>query len=99
MTSRLAVVELAGEIGALEGHVLRMSKTTIEAGGSYAPHSHAGRPEVIYVLEGIFTDRRGGTETNYGPGEVISMTDGVTHSIANETDEPVTYISVTVRRP
>ncbi len=98
-TSRLAAVDLAAEIGGLNGHVLRVSKTTIEPGGSYAAHSHQGRPEIIYILEGIFTDGRDGKETDYGPGQVIQMTNGVTHSIVNKTSEPVTYISVTVRIP
>lgn len=98
-TERLAMADLANEIGAIDGHVLRMSRTTIAADGGYEPHSHAGRPELIYVLEGTFTDCRDGIETHYGPGQVVSMTNGVTHAIRNLSGKPVTYISVTVRKP
>ncbi|WP_154964487.1 cupin domain-containing protein [Agrobacterium tumefaciens] len=98
-TERLALADLASEIGSIDGHVLRMSRTTIAPDGGYAPHSHDGRPELIYVLDGIFTDSRDGTETNYGPGEVIAMTNGITHAIRNLSGKPVTYISVTVRKP
>lgn len=98
-TERLAVADLATEIGAIDGHVLRMSRTMIAPDGGYAPHSHEGRPELIYVLDGVFTDSRDGKETNYGPGEVIAMTNGVTHAIRNRSGKPVTYISVTVRKP
>jgi len=98
-TQRLAAADLEAEIGALDGHVFRMSRTTIAPDGRYEPHSHKGRPELIYVLEGIFTDVRDGVDRHYGPGEVISMTNGVTHAIRNVSGKPVTYISVTVRKP
>lgn len=98
-TERLSVVDLASEIGALDGHVLRLSKTSIEPGGHFDAHSHAGRPELIYILEGTFTDERNGIVTDHGPGAVIQMTHGVTHSIVNRTGKPVTYLSVTVRVP
>ncbi len=98
-TERLAVADLATEIGAIDGHVLRVSKTTIEPGGHYAQHSHVHRPEIIYVLEGVFTDIRDGLETQYGAGEVIQMINGAKHAIVNKQAVPVTYISVTVRRP
>ncbi|MFB9947477.1 cupin domain-containing protein [Rhizobium puerariae] len=98
-TQRLAHVDLASEIGAIDTHVLRMSRTIIAPDGGYAPHSHEGRPELIYILEGTFTDVRDGMETHYGPGEVVSMTNGVTHAIRNLSGKPVTYISVTVRKP
>ena len=97
-TDRLASVDLAAEIGAIDGHFVRLSKTTIVPGGSYAEHSHAGRPEIIYVLRGVFTDIRDGITTDYGPGEVIRMTGGVSHAIVNRTADPVTYLSVSVRQ-
>src|SRR5512141_1283134 len=65
----LATVELGGEIEGLEGRQLRMRLVTIEPGGVFGPiHDHAGRPGLVYVLQGTITDYRDGTATEYGPG-------------------------------
>jgi uncharacterized cupin superfamily protein len=65
----LGSVDLAAEIEGLEGRQLRMRIVTIEPGGVFGPtHGHAGRPGLVYVLEGTITDHRDGVATEYGPG-------------------------------
>src|SRR3954451_533133 len=65
----LGTVDLTAEIEGTEGRQLRMRIVTIEPGGVFGPaHGHAGRPGLVYVLEGTITDHRDGVETDYGPG-------------------------------
>lgn len=65
----LGTVDLAGEIEGLEGRQLRMRLFTFEPGAVFGPlHDHAGRPGIVYVLEGAITDHRDGVATEYGPG-------------------------------
>lgn len=65
----LGTVDLAGEIEGLAGHQLRMRLFTFEPGAVFGPlHGHAGRPGMVFVLEGAITDHRDGVATEYGPG-------------------------------
>lgn len=67
--TELATIDLAREIEGMAGRLLRMRMVTIEPGGTFGPlHDHAGRPGLVYVLEGTITDHRDGTSTDYGPG-------------------------------
>lgn len=65
----IGTVDLAGEIEGLEGRQLRMRMVTIEPGGVFGPvHDHAGRPGIVYMLQGTITDHRDGATTEFGPG-------------------------------
>ncbi|WP_088290371.1 cupin domain-containing protein [Kineosporia sp. A_224] len=65
----LGTVDLGPEIEGMAGRRLRMRKVTIAPGGVFGPlHDHAGRPGVVYVLQGTVTDHRDGVTTKYGPG-------------------------------
>ena len=65
----LGTVDLAGEIEGMDGRQLRMRMVTIEPGGVFGPiHDHAGRPGLVYVLQGTITDHRDSGDTDYGPG-------------------------------
>jgi len=97
-TARLAAIDLAKEIPSLDGRFVRLSHTSIRPGGGFDWHSHAGKPEIIYVLEGTLSEGRGDAEIAHGPGSVLQMTDGVRHSLANRTDAPVVYLSISVRK-
>ena len=57
-SQRFTAIDLAREIGALNGHVLRASRTRISPGGGYASHAHNGRPEIIVMLKGTLTETR-----------------------------------------
>lgn len=98
-TERLAAIDLAAEIGALDGHVLRASRTRIAPGGGYAVHAHNGRPEIIVMLDGVLTETRGGKRVEYRAGGVLVMNDGVMHALENRGTVDVEYISITVRIP
>jgi quercetin dioxygenase-like cupin family protein len=62
----LATVDLGPEIEGMAGRRLRMRLVTIEPGGVFGPvHDHKGSPGTVYILQGIITDHRNGTSTDY----------------------------------
>jgi len=93
----LATVDLAGEIEGMEGRQLRMRMVTIEPGGVFGPvHDHAGRPGVVYILQGTITDRRAGVATDYGPGAGWPEDRNTTHWLENRGTIPAVEISVDI---
>ena len=95
----LATVDLAAEIEGMEGRQLRMRMVTIEPGGVFGPvHDHAGRPGVVYVLQGTITDYRDGVATEYGPGVGWPEDQNTTHWLENKGTIPAVEISVDIVR-
>ncbi|MEO5964874.1 MAG: cupin domain-containing protein [Candidatus Limnocylindrales bacterium] len=93
----LATLDLGGEIECLEGRQLRMRMVTIEPGGVFGPiHDHAGRPGIVYVLEGTITDHRDGVATNYGPGVGWPEDRSTSHWLENTGTVPAVEISVDI---
>jgi quercetin dioxygenase-like cupin family protein len=86
-------VELVG-IPGLEGYKLRMRRITAEPGGAAPEHSHQGRPAMIYVLQGRFTDHRNGVAREYGVGPGWPEDNGTTHWVENRGKEPAVQLSV-----
>lgn len=97
-SQRLQIIDLGPEIG-VHGRGLRMSRVTVSPGAYFPAHSHRDQPEIICVLEGQLTEERnGGPPMNYGPGSVLTMLKGVTHTLANRTAAPTVYMSTSVKR-
>jgi quercetin dioxygenase-like cupin family protein len=95
----LATLNLAGEIEGMEGRQLRMRMVTIEPGGVFGPiHDHAGRPGVVYVLQGTITDHRDGVATEYGPGPGWPEDRSTNHWLENRGTVPAVEISVDIVR-
>ena len=95
----LATVDLAGEIEGMEGRRLRMRLVTIEPGGVFGPiHDHAGRPGLVYVLQGTITDHRDGVATDYGPGVGWPEDRNTNHWLENTGTIPAVEISVDIVR-
>jgi len=93
----LATVDLADEIEGLTGRHLRLRMVTIEPGGVFGPiHDHAGRPGVVYVLQGTITDHRDGVATDYGPGVGWPEDRVTTHWLENRGTITAVEISVDI---
>jgi len=101
VTSRLlATVDLADEIEGMAGWQLRMRMFTIEPGGVFGPlHDHAGRPGIVYILQGTITDHRDGVATDYGPGVGWPEDRTTLHWLENRGTIPAVEISVDIVRP
>jgi quercetin dioxygenase-like cupin family protein len=95
----LATVELGREIEGMDGRQLRMRMVTIEPAGVFGPiHDHAGRPGVVYVLQGTITDHRDGVATEYGPGPGWPEDRNTSHWLENRGSVPAVEISVDIVR-
>jgi quercetin dioxygenase-like cupin family protein len=95
----LGSIDLGPEIDGMAGRVLRMSYVTVAPGGGLAAHSHDGRPEIIYVVQGILTEERnGGPAVDHKPGDVLVMKTGITHALSNHSAEPAIFISAPVAK-
>jgi quercetin dioxygenase-like cupin family protein len=95
----LATVDLGGEIEGMNGRQLRLRMVTIEPGGVFGPtHDHAGRPGVVYVLQGTITDHRDGVATDYGPGVGWPEDRNTNHWLENKGAIPAVEISVDIVR-
>ena len=61
----LSTVPLGPEIDGMQGRQLRMRRFTFAPGAVFGPvHDHAGRPGMVYVLQGTITDHRDGVTTD-----------------------------------
>ena len=93
----LATVDLGPEIEGMVGRRLRMRMFTMEPGAVFGPlHDHAGRPGVVYVLEGSITDHRNGIVTDYGPGVGWPEDRLTTHWLENRGTTRAVEISVDI---
>lgn len=98
-SQRLCIIELGPEIAAMEGFGLRLSRVTVQPGAVFASHSHAGQPEIIYVVEGRLGEQRNDDPwIDHGPGSVLVLTHDITHALANRTEQPTIYMSTSVKR-
>lgn len=59
----------------------------------------AGRPAMIYVLQGRFIDHRNGVATEYGVGPGWPEDQGTVHWVENRGSEPAVQLSVDVIKP
>ena len=95
----LGSIDLGPEIDGMAGRVLRMSYVTVAPGGGLAAHSHDGRPEIIYVVQGILTEERnGGPAVDHKPGDVLIMKTGITHALSNHSAKRAILISAPVAK-
>lgn len=95
----LGTVDLTGEIEGLEGRQLRMRLFTFEPGAAFGPlHDHAGRPGIVYILQGTITDHRDGVATDYGPGLGWPEDRNTLHWLENRGEVPAVEVSVDIVR-
>jgi quercetin dioxygenase-like cupin family protein len=93
----LAMIDLAKEKVALDGHQFRMRQLEIQPGGIVPWHSHAERPALIYVVSGEITEYAStcAVPLLHKAGEV-SVDAGRSHWWQNTGKEPVTLISADI---
>jgi len=85
-------LDLASEIAAVEGRVLRMQVTTYEPGASNKLHSHKDRPEVVYILSGKVIEHRGGLAREYGLGDSFAADHDTMHWMENTGTVPAVMV-------
>jgi quercetin dioxygenase-like cupin family protein len=86
----------ADQVKPTETYELRGRRIVIAPGGTIAEHSHADRPGIVYVIEGLVTEYRNGQGRVMKPGESWAEDAGTIHWIENATDMPAVIWAVDI---
>jgi len=86
VTTDLAEVGLAGTSVA--------QRVTIAPGTRMGDHTHAGRTSLLVMIQGALTEVRGGARREYKAGDVVQVSEGVTHHAENYGTVPAVYIEI-----
>lgn len=91
----LTAVELPAGFNMREGRRLRMREVTIQPGGFLPMHSHASRPAVAFVLQGVMTEYLEGEDqpVTVRAGESYA-TFMKPHALQNQGSVPVVFLEI-----
>jgi quercetin dioxygenase-like cupin family protein len=90
----VAKVSLA-EVG-LPAGAASATRFVYAPGKAMAPHTHTGRTSIITVVQGHLTEHRGSAVHVYGPGDVITVAEGMTHANENAGPDTLIYVEVNI---
>jgi quercetin dioxygenase-like cupin family protein len=93
--TQLGEIDLGPEVG-FEGHALRGRLVTLPPGGVIPTHSHNDRPSLMYMVEGVATELRGGAVIEHRPGEGMRIGKDTPHSVENRSPAKAAYVEVDV---
>ena len=71
-----------------------LAKITLEPGASIGYHQHEKEEDIYYILTGIATVNLNGETRSVYPGEAVYLAAGGSHSIANDGQVPLEFVSV-----
>ena len=86
VTTQLSEVGLAGTTVA--------QRVTIGPRMKMADHTHTGRTSLLIMVQGALTEVRGTARHEYKTGDVIQVSEGVTHHAENYGTLPAVYIEI-----
>jgi len=95
-TNQLQFVDLGPEIEGMQGRHLRLRSGTLEPGGHNAIHTHADRPEVLYVLEGTILEHRDGVAIERPAGTSFFGDKQTNHWIENKGPKRASFLVVDI---
>jgi quercetin dioxygenase-like cupin family protein len=92
----IAVIDVEKEPANIKDRLFRMRKLTIEPKGTVPWHSHADRPDIIYIIEGEIEEYASNCAVPivHKAGDVIPETSEVSHWWKNTGDKTVVLLSV-----
>lgn len=93
--TQLGEIDLGPEVG-FDGHALRGRLVTLPPGGVIPTHNHNDRPSVLYMVEGVATELRGGTIVEHHPGEGFRIGKDTPHAVENRGAVKAAYVEVDV---
>ncbi|MCL2380363.1 MAG: cupin domain-containing protein [Treponema sp.] len=70
------------------------TRIILEPGASIGYHQHNDEEDTYYILTGIATVNDNGQTRTVYPGEVVFCASGESHSIANDGQEPLEFVSI-----
>lgn len=93
---QLSSVDLGPEIEGMSGRQLRMRMITIEPGGVLGLHSHKGRPDTAYMLQGKVVEHMGDLTKEINTGDAFASTKETSHWLENKGTTPAIFIAVDI---
>ena len=93
---QLSSVDLGPEIEGMDGRQLRMRMITIEPGGVLGLHSHKGRPDTAYMLQGKVVEHMGDLIKELSAGDAFASTKETLHWLENRRTTPAIFIAVDI---
>lgn len=92
----IAVIDVEKEPANIKDRLFRMRQLTIEPNGTVPWHSHADRPDIIYIIEGEIEEYASNCVVPivHKAGDVIRETSEVSHWWKNVGDKTVVLLSV-----
>ena len=95
----LAQIDLANEMVALKGHMMRVRRLEVQPGGIVPWHSHADRPALIYVVSGEIYENASNCAVPilHKAGEVARETHATAHWWQNTGKAPVVLLSFDIQ--
>ena len=95
----LAQIDLANEMVALKGHMMRVRRLDVQPGGIVPWHSHADRPALIYVVSGEIYENASNCAVPilHKAGEVARETHATAHWWQNTGKTPVVLLSFDIQ--
>ena len=97
-STEIAKADLGLHFECMKEMALKMTHHEIDPQYGGSEHSHLGRPEVFYVLEGSVVEHQGESSTVYSAGEgFVSNADlSVPHRIENASDSVSVVLDVQI---
>jgi quercetin dioxygenase-like cupin family protein len=93
----LASLDLGPEMAGLQGLYLRARVITFEPGGHGILHNHKDRPNIVYVLQGTFTEcKPDGTCTEIHEGQAKTEGKHTVHWPENRGTKPLVLLVVEI---
>jgi quercetin dioxygenase-like cupin family protein len=91
----IAMIDVEKEPANIKDRKFRMRKLTIEPGGVVPWHSHADRPDIIYILEGEIEEYASNCAAPivHKAGDVVTETAEISHWWKNVGDKTVVLLS------
>jgi quercetin dioxygenase-like cupin family protein len=93
---QLSSVDLGPEIEGMNGRQLRMRMITIDPGGVLGMHSHKGRPDIAYVLQGKLIEHIGDVTKEWNLGDALPSTKETSHWVENKGTTPAIIIATDI---
>ena len=98
-SSLLESIPLAAEMDGMGSPKLMLRMTTYAPGKIGTRHSHRGKPEVVYVLEGAIVDHRDEGSVEYRAGQSCFVNNGAEHWMENRGEAPAVLLVAMVCDP
>jgi len=80
-----------------EGEITNFALMVLDPKSEIGYHKHEGDMELYLILDGIAKTNDNGTFEILMPGDMLVTKEGESHSLINETNDPVSFLAVIIK--